>query len=85
MKCKKCSADMAESQHLSSVTNDRLGKLNPDRSQQTVSVILKAVCSCEECGYSISFQGMITGFIQELVHVESNQLIMHKHKTIEVT
>ena len=84
MRCKKCSADMAESQHLSPVASNRLGKLNPDRTQETVSVILKAVCSCEKCGYSISFQGMITGFIQELVHVESSQLIMHKHKVIEV-
>jgi len=85
MKCKRCSGDMDKGQAMVPVWGNSRNNLGQGATLYPISAIMRVVCKCRECGYSVSFDGMITGFIREGRQVKSERVITFNVPSLEVT
>lgn len=75
MNCKRCGTKMTEGTAMVPVWGNHSNRIGRGATLYPITAILRAVNKCSNCGYSVSFEGMLHGTIRE-IPVEAQKVVV---------
>ena len=75
MNCKRCGTEMDDGEAMVPVWGNHSNRIGAGAILYPVTAVLRAVKKCTNCGYSVSFEGVIHGAIRE-VPVETRRVVV---------